>query len=429
MGRRDRPRGGRGAARARGEKVRTDITVPSVGESVSQGTLAAWLKADGDFVEEGSDLFELETDKATMTVPAPATGLLRIRTPAGSDVSVGAVVGSIEAAEAQATKTDAPQVIAPDAAAPRHAETAAANATPPLSPSVRRIVTESGVSPEEIKPTGPRGRITKADALRASRPHEAPAGSGAPEVPHIDGGLPSEGRRRVPLSTIRKRIAERLVEAQRNTAYLTTFNDIDMEKVAELRSRYRDEFEKDHGVRLGFMSFFVKAACIALREIPDVNAMIEGDEVVYNDFCHIGVAVSTDRGLLVPVIRHAEQKSLAEIETTVAELATRARDKKILPDELSGGTFTITNGGVFGSLMSTPLPNYPQAAILGMHAIQRRPVVAGSQVTGDERIVIKPMMYVALTYDHRLIDGREAVTFLRRVKELVEEPDRLLLEV
>ncbi len=225
------------------------------------------------------------------------------------------------------------------------------------------------------------------------------------------------------MSTIRKRIAEKLVEAQRTTAYLTTFNEVDMERVMSLRSRYKEEFERVHGVKLGLVSFFVRACCIALAEYPEVNARIESDEIVYSDACHIGVAVSTDRGLLVPVIRGAERLGLAAVETAVADLAARARDRKILPDELAGGTFSITNGGVFGSLLSTPLPNYPQTAILGMHTVQRRPVAVGDQV------VVRPMMYVALTYDHRLIDGREAVGFLRRVKELVEDPDRQLLEV
>ena len=436
----------------------TEIKVPSVGESVTQGTLAQWLKADGDYVEEGSDLLELETDKATVTVPAPASGVLHIRVAAASDVTVGAIVGAIDTEAPRPAAAPAPKSAAEprrEAAAEKPASPAAAPASaaaaprpaplahteaprqptskpaaPPLSPSVKRIVAEAGISADEMTPTGPRGRITKEDALKAATSREPtiaapPQGSG----PVTSEGLPSAGRKRVPLSTIRKRIAERLVEAQRNTAYLTTFNEVDMEKVSLMRSRYREEFEKDHGVKLGFMSFFVKACCIALKEMPDVNAMIEGDEIVYNDHCHVGVAVSTERGLLVPVIRQAESKSLAELETTVADLATRARERKILPDELAGGTFTITNGGIFGSLLSTPLPAYPQTAILGMHAIQRRPVVVGSQAAGDERVVIKPMMYVALTYDHRLIDGKDAVTFLRRVKELVEEPDRLLLEV
>ncbi len=412
--------------------MKVSITVPSVGESITRGTLSAWLAAEGAYVEEGGDLFELETDKATVTVPAPASGGVHITVAAGTDVDIGAAVGEIDtdvkkAAAAAPAPQPAPVPAAPKAAAPAPAAKPAppaavrppihpaASAAPSLSPSARRIAEESGLQPSAIPGTGRGGRVTKADAMAA-----ASARAAAPLEPRA-------GKRRVPLSTIRKRIAEKRVEAQRTTAYLTTFNEVDMEKVSELRSRYREEFEKDHGVKLGFMSFFVKACCLALREMPDVNAMLEGEEIVYNDSAHIGVAVSTERGLIVPVVRNADRLSLAEVEAAIADLALRARDRKILPDELSGGTFTITNGGVFGSLMSTPLPNYPQTAILGMHAIQRRPVAVGAGA--EEKIVIKPMMYVALTYDHRLIDGRDAVLFLRRVKELVEDPDRLLLEV
>jgi 2-oxoglutarate dehydrogenase E2 component (dihydrolipoamide succinyltransferase) len=397
--------------------VKQEIKVPSVGESVTQGVLSAWLKAEGAWVEEGSDLFELETDKATVTVPAPASGALSITVAAGAEVKIGAAVGFLDAAAAR------PAAARP-AAAP--AGTPAARTSPAaatLSPAVRRVVEERGLSASAITGTGPGGRITKEDAL------DAPAGSAsaAPAAPRPAAppapAAPAAEDRRVPLSTIRRRIAERLVEAQRNTAYLTTFNEVDMERVSALRTRYREDFERIHGVRLGFLSFFVRAACIALREHPDVNARIEGDEIVYNGSCHVGVAVSTERGLLVPVVRSAETLSLAGLEAAVADLAARARDRKIMPDELAGGTFSITNGGVFGSLLSTPLPSYPQTAILGMHAIQRRPVAVG------EEVVIRPMMYVALTYDHRLIDGREAVGFLKRIKELVEDPERQLLEV
>ncbi len=502
---------------------------------MTRGILSAWLSAQGDYVEEGSDLFELETDKATVTVPSPASGALSIDVAAGTEIAIGASVGFIDTdvragvsvpppsparpdapavapepapevpppqarvPEVPSRQERAPQQKPPGGRAPAAPEPDLGQAQPALSPAARRVAEEAGLSAEEISGTGRGGRITKEDAVNAaarkrrgatggnggrvsggqaprskelgweaadraagpqapgaqaapgmpagpqapgpsaasqasgapSTGRQAPGGQAAPRAPSAgrQAAPGAAGRRRVPLSTIRKRIAERLVEAQRNTAYLTTFNEVDMEKVMDLRSRYRDEFERDHGVKLGFMSFFVKACCLALRELPEVNAMIEGDEVVYNDSCHIGVAVSTERGLLVPVIRDADDKSLAELETITADIAVRARERKILPDELSGGTFTITNGGVFGSLLSTPLPNYPQTAILGMHAIQRRPMAAGDRAKGDERIVIKPMMYVALTYDHRLIDGRDAVTFLRRVKELVEDPDRLLLEV
>jgi 2-oxoglutarate dehydrogenase E2 component (dihydrolipoamide succinyltransferase) len=366
--------------------VRQEIRVPSVGESVTQGILAAWLKADGDRVEEGGDLYELETDKATVTVPSPASGVLSISVSAGTEVTIGQVVGSVE------TGAEAPVVSAAEAGTVARAASAPA-ATPAPKPTTPL--------PAAVQPSaGP----NIAGPLIASPPIHGP---------------PAD---RVPMSTIRKRTAERLLDAQRRTASLTTFNEIDMERVMEIRSRYRDEFERLHGVKLGLLSFFVKACCRALAEFPVVNARIEGEEIVYNKSMDIGVAVSTDRGLLVPVVRNADRLSFAQLESAIADLAARAREKKILPDELAGGTFSITNGGVFGSLLSTPLLNFPQSAILGMHAIQRRPIADG------DRVVIHPMMYVALTYDHRLIDGREAVSFLVRVKQLVEDPVRLFLE-
>jgi 2-oxoglutarate dehydrogenase E2 component (dihydrolipoamide succinyltransferase) len=365
--------------------MKLDITVPSVGESVSQGILSSWLKAAGDRVEEGTDLFELETDKATVTVPAPASGLLAIAVEAGTEVTIGQVVGQVD--------TDA----------------AAASAPAPAKTSTPKRT--AGPSPAAAQPTPPRA---------AAQPTQAPAAP-PPAIRH-------EGERRVPMTTLRKRIAERLVEAQHATASLTTFNEINMQKVSDLRTRYRDEFERAHGVKLGFMSFFVKACCLALAEMPVVNARIEGNEVVSRDALDIGVAVSTDRGLLVPVMRDAGKLGLAAIEIAIADLAARARDRKILPDELAGGTFSITNGGVFGSLLSTPLLNYPQSAILGMHTIQRRPVAETGPDGKSEQVAIRPMMYVALTYDHRLIDGKEAVRFLVRVKELVEDPWRLFIE-
>ncbi len=403
--------------------MKLEVKVPSVGESVTKGILSTWLVAEGAVVEEGTDLFELETDKATVTVPSPGSGALAIAVPAGTEVEIGSLVAHID------TDVTAP---APVAAAPRGDEApkgdaAAKAAAPkggpapeaPLSPSVRRIVAESGLSPAAVTPTGPRGRITKGDALRAVAEQRAGAAVAQPAAPARS---PGAAPRRQPLSTIRKRIAEKLVEAQRNTAYLTTFNEVDMHEVMELRVRYREEFERLHGIKLGIMSFFVRACCIALAEVPEVNAMIDGDEIVYHPSCDIGVAVSTERGLLVPVVRGAEAMGLAALERAIADLAARARERTIMPDELAGGTFSITNGGVFGSLMSTPLPNYPQAAILGMHAIQKRPVAI------DDQVVVRPMMYVALTYDHRLIDGKDAVGFLKRVKELVEDPVRQLLE-
>ena len=370
--------------------MKKEITVPSVGESVTQGILASWLRPAGEQVEEGSDLFELETDKATVTVPAPASGALSITVAAGTEVTIGQVVGSIDT-EAAAAPAPAAPASAPAAAAPAHAAAASAPATAQSSAAVR-----------------------------------APARAPAPQPqPEPQASQPRPGRR-VPMTNLRKRIAERLVEAQHSTASLTTFNEVNLQKVVDLRSRYKEEFERAHGVKLGFMSFFVKACTLALAEMPVVNARIEDGEIVYPESMDIGVAVSTDRGLLVPVIRGADRLGLAALESAIADLAARARDRKVLPDELVGGTFSITNGGVFGSLLSTPLLNYPQSAILGMHTIQRRPVA--EEGPAGELVVIRPMMYLALTYDHRLIDGREAVSYLKRVKELVEDPWRLFIE-
>jgi len=400
--------------------VKLDIKVPSVGESVTQGILASWLKAEGDHVEEGSDLFELETDKATVTVPAPATGSLSISVAAGAEVTIGQVVGAVDVEKTAPASRSTAKSSAAQASAPRY--------------------------PADLAPRPPAGQVAAAPAaptvVRAPEPAPAPQAPAAPQEPAGAPRYPAEsaayrdadsapvtlanGGRRVPMTTLRKRIAARLVEAQHATASLTTFNEVNMQKITDLRARYRDEFERAHGVKLGFMSFFVKACCMALAEMPVVNARIEGDEIVYSETFDLGVAVSTDRGLLVPVIRSADKLGLAGLESAIADLAARARDKKILPDELAGGTFSITNGGVFGSLLSTPLLNYPQSAILGMHTIQRRPVA--EQAADGEKVVIRPMMYVALTYDHRLIDGKEAVTFLRRVKELVEDPWRLFIE-
>jgi 2-oxoglutarate dehydrogenase E2 component (dihydrolipoamide succinyltransferase) len=374
-------------------QVKKEITVPSVGESVSQGILAAWLKAEGDRVEEGSDLYELETDKATVTVPAPASGALSISVAAGTEVTIGQVVGAIDS---EAAGVSTARAAAPAAAAAAAAPAAAA----PAAPAAKQA--------RALTPTAERSQ----PAARAPAPPAAPASNG--------------GARRVPMTSLRKRIAERLVEAQKSTASLTTFNEVNLQKVVDLRSRYKDEFERAHGVKLGFMSFFVKACILALREMPVLSAHIEDGDIVYPERLDIGVAVSTDRGLLVPVVRGADTRGIAELESAIADLAARARDRKILPDELAGGVFSITNGGVFGSLLSTPLLNYPQSAILGMHTIQRRPIA--EEGPGGEQVVIRPMMYLALTYDHRLIDGKEAVSFLKRVKELVEDPWRLFIE-
>jgi 2-oxoglutarate dehydrogenase E2 component (dihydrolipoamide succinyltransferase) len=371
-----------------------EVVVPAVGESVSQGTLSSWLKSDGEQVAEGEDLFELETDKATLAVPSPASGVLRIGVAQGSEVTVGQAVARIESG------ADAADVPRPAS------DTAPRVVAEAISGSAPGVVTEPTVS--EPKPEADRG----ASAERKARP-PAP------------GATVETGRtaRRVKMSAIRRRTAEKMVLAKRDAAHLTTFNEIDMSSVAVLRKSHGKAFEERHGVRLGLMSFFVKACCEALKAFPEVNASIDGDDIVYNDFQDIGVAVSTERGLLVPVLRNAERLSFSEIEKAIRSFAERAREKKLSPDELVGGTFTVTNGGVFGSLLSTPIPNPPQTAILGMHAIQNRPVALGEQV------VVRPMMYVALTYDHRLIDGREAVGFLLKVKQLVEDPLRFLLDV
>jgi 2-oxoglutarate dehydrogenase E2 component (dihydrolipoamide succinyltransferase) len=418
--------------------MKEDVLVPSVGESITSGILNSWIKKEGEQVEEGEDLFDLETDKATVAVPAPADGTLHILIQEGQEVEIGQVVGDLTVPEDSAPTAEG-----------KKEEKRAASVTPPttrsstaaleiadLSPAVRRIVKEHGLSVGDLKGSGPKGRITKEDALRAAKVKKqtgaAPAQAAA--APALSNGgqavaspaarVPAAERQtRVPMSRLRQTIANRLVQARHEIALLTTFNEINMENVMALRKRYGEQFEKNHGVRLGFMSFFVKACCQALQRFSEVNAMIDGQEIVYNNFYDIGVAVSTERGLLVPVLRDADMMSFAEIEGSIRDLAQRARDKKIAPDELAGGTFTITNGGVFGSLLSTPLPNYPQTAILGMHAIQKRPIVV------DDQVVIKPMMYVALSYDHRLIDGREAVQFLVAVKTLIEDPQALLLDV
>jgi len=405
--------------------VKKDITVPSVGESVTQGILAAWLKAAGDQVEEGSDLFELETDKATVTVPAPAGGVLAISVAAGTEVTIGQVVGSIDLEAVGTTAPQAAQAPAPAASAASKPAPAAARPAAPAPSSPRPAPSASAASAPPARAPSP-SAAPAASRPAAAPPAAPPAGTSAAPPAGRAAGTSADGGQRVAMSTLRKRIAERLLEAQRSTASLTTFNEVNLQKVVDLRARYKDEFERAHGVKLGFMSFFVKACTLALAEMPLVSAHIEGDEIVYPDAMDVGVAVSTERGLVVPVIRGADGLGLAQLESAIADLAARARDRKILPDELSGGVFSITNGGVFGSLLSTPLLNYPQSAILGMHAIQRRPVV--EEGPGGEQVVVRPMMYLALTYDHRLIDGREAVTFLKRVKDFVEDPWRLFIE-
>jgi 2-oxoglutarate dehydrogenase E2 component (dihydrolipoamide succinyltransferase) len=410
----------------------TDIIVPPLGESVTEATVARWLKSQGDAVAVDDPLVELETDKVTLEVNAPAAGMLaEILVPKDGNVSVGGVLGRISdgAGKPAAKVTAAPAPKPAPAPAPAvKAVSPAPDAVARSGPAVRRLVEENNVDTARIPPSGRDGRLTKGDVLNAleKSPAPSPAAPAAPTLKPTAPSIPRETgplEERVRMTRLRRRIAERLKEAQNTAAMLTTFNEADMTEVMALRERYRAEFEKKHGVRLGFMSFFVKACIVALKEIPAANGEIDGDDIIYKNHYDIGVAVGTDQGLVVPVLRDADRLDFADIEKHVADLGHRARDGKLKLEELSGGTFTITNGGVYGSLMSTPILNPPQSAILGMHKIQNRPVVVGDQ------IVARPMMYLALSYDHRLVDGREAVTFLVRFKECIEDPERLLFGV
>jgi len=438
-----------------------EIKVPSVGESVTEALLAEWFKEDGDAVAKNEPLFVLETDKVTLEVEAEAGGQLKILVAEGETVAIGTVVGEIDteaapaesaedekSSEEKAEKTEAPAPApdeekasssavkaaeTPDASeakqsrsaekepAPSEAKPAPSDGEGPLlSPAVRRLVAEHDLDPAAVKGTGPGGRVTKGDVLLylEGQPAEeaAPraAASAAEEAPE---------ERRQTMAPIRRRIAERLLAAKQNTAMLTTFNEIDMSRAMAMRSAYKDTFQKKHGIGLGFMSFFVKACVEALQEIPEINAFVDGDEIVYHRYCHIGIAVGAPKGLVVPVLRRAGQMSFAAIEQAIADYVAKIKENRLELSDLEGGTFTISNGGVYGSLLSTPILNMPQSGILGMHKIEKRPVVV------DDEIVIRPMMYVALSYDHRIVDGKGAVTFLRRVKEFVENPERMLLEV
>jgi len=389
----------------------TQILVPTLGESVTEATVAKWFKAPGEAVKADETLVELETDKVTVEVPAPASGVLtEIAVAVGGTVAVGAVLGLIEAGAAQ------PAAAAPVAAAAPAAPAAPAPAAaaPAVMPSARKIAADAGLDPATLDGTGKGGRVTKGDVLSALA---APAA--APAAPAVE-----RREERVRMTRLRQRIAERLKAAQNTAAMLTTFNEVDMTALFDLRNRYKDGFEKKHGVKLGFMSFFVKACVAALKEWPAVNAEIDGEDLVYKKYYDIGVAVGTPQGLVVPVLRGADTLSFAGVEQEIGALGKKARDGKLTMADLTGGTFTISNGGVYGSLMSTPILNPPQSAILGMHKVQQRPVVLA-----DGSIVARPMMYLALSYDHRIIDGREAVSFLVRVKDAIEDPSRLLLEV
>jgi 2-oxoglutarate dehydrogenase E2 component (dihydrolipoamide succinyltransferase) len=409
-----------------------EIKVPAMGESVTEATVARWFKKEGESVKRDEPLVELETDKVTVEVPAPADGAIEtISVKTGDTVQVGALLGSIAegkagaAPKAEAPKSEAPKPETPKPAPKAEAPKPAAAPTPaidaPAMPSARRLAEESGIPTSSVSGTGKDGRVTKGDMLaaleaRANKPSPAPT---LPSGPRANAAREEV----VPMSRLRKTVALRLKESQNTAAQLTTFNEVDMTAVMAARATYKEAFEKKHGVKLGFMGFFAKAVVAALKEIPNLNAEIEGDNIVYKNYYDIGIAVSTERGLVVPVVRDADLLSLAGVEKAIADFGTRARDNKLKLEELQGGTFSITNGGVFGSLMSTPILNTPQSGILGMHKIQPRPMAIG------DKIEIRPMMYLALSYDHRLVDGREAVTFLVRVKDNLEDPQRLLLDV
>ncbi|MBV2227242.1 MAG: 2-oxoglutarate dehydrogenase complex dihydrolipoyllysine-residue succinyltransferase [Sphingobacterium mizutaii] len=412
-----------------------EIKVPSVGESITEVTLAQWLKQDGDYVEMDENIAELESDKATFELPAEKAGILRIIAQEGDTLEIGAVVCTIEDGDAPAGSGDAPakKEEAPAAQAESKPAQAEADESPETydagtaSPAAAKILREKGIDPSTIKGTGKDGRITKEDAEKAqaapAKAESKPAAPAAAVTPSAPVSVGERVERREKMSSLRKTIAKRLVAVKNDTAMLTTFNEVNMQPIMDLRAKYKDTFKEKHGIGLGFMSFFTKAVTTALKEWPAVNARIEENELVYSDFADISIAVSAPKGLVVPVIRNAESMALYQIEKAIAELATKARDNKLTIDEMTGGTFTITNGGVFGSMMSTPIINAPQSAILGMHNIIQRPIAENGQV------VIRPMMYIALSYDHRIIDGRESVSFLVRVKQLLEDPARLLLEV
>jgi len=407
-----------------------EIKVPAMGESVTEATISKWFKKEGDAVKRDEPLLELETDKVTVEVPSPADGAIEsISVQAGATVQVGALLGAIAEGKAgSAAATTKPAAAKPEAPKPAPAPVAPApKADAPAMPSAKRISEESGVPLSSVAGTGKDGRVTKGDMLGALESRQNSARSSAPApvaAPAPSGPRANEAREeRVAMTRLRKTIALRLKESQNTAAQLTTFNEVDMTAVMGLRTTYKDAFEKRHGVKLGFMGFFTKAVVAALKDLPNVNAEIEGDNIVYKNYYDIGIAVSTERGLVVPVVRDADHLSLAGIEKAIGDFGMRARDNKLKLEELQGGTFSITNGGVFGSLMSTPILNSPQSGILGMHKIQPRPMAIG------DKIEIRPMMYLALSYDHRIVDGREAVTFLVKVKENLEDPQRLILDV
>lgn len=400
-----------------------EIKVPAVGESITEVTIASWTKKDGAMVKLDEVVASIESDKATLDISAPKAGKLKILVKEGETVAIGAKIAEVD--EAVSTDTESPAVSAPKTPEPMSAQPTQDKNFP--SPAAAKILAEKGVDAGSVQGSGRDGRITKGDALLAQAPQPIPLKTGDSELRSLAhqtmANSLSREIRREKMSGLRKTIATRLVNAKNTTAMLTTFNEVDMSAVMEIRKKYKDAFKEKHGVGLGFMSFFTKACCVALKAYPAVNGMIDGNELVYHHYADVGVAVSTPRGLVVPIIRNAESMGMAQIESKIIELAGRARDGKITIDEMQNGTFTITNGGIFGSMLSTPILNAPQSAILGMHNIVERPVAVNGQV------VIRPIMYLALSYDHRIIDGRESVSFLKTVKEMLEDPSRLLLDI
>ncbi len=401
-----------------------DVVVPSVGESISEVTIASWMKNDGDFVKLDEPICSIESDKATLEISAPKAGKLKIVVAEGETVAIGAKIAMVDETQTAGASAPAAAAPAPQATAPTQSTSGDKNFP---SPAAGKILAEKGVDPSSVAGSGKDGRITKADALSAQAASAPAAKTQDADLKNLAAqtiaGSFSRDIRREKMTGLRKTIATRLVNAKNTTAMLTTFNEVDMSAVMELRKKYKDAFKEKHGVGLGFMSFFTKAATQALKMYPAVNGMIDGNELVYHNYADVGVAVSTPKGLMVPVIRNAESMSFAGIESKIIELAGKARDGKITIDEMSGGTFTITNGGIFGSMLSTPILNAPQSAILGLHNIVERPVAVNGQV------VIRPIMYLALSYDHRIIDGRESVSFLKAVKEMIEDPSRLLFDL
>jgi 2-oxoglutarate dehydrogenase E2 component (dihydrolipoamide succinyltransferase) len=404
-----------------------EVKVPPVGESITEVTIASWLKQEGEHVELDEPICEIESDKASVELPAPQAGVLKINAQEGDTIEIGAVIASIEEGEGtktvippipQNTPTDKTEIIQTKKLDLKTDQKIA-------SPAAQKMINENNINIQDVSGTGKDGRVTKADVQKATTIKHETNQKPLELVDPVENesGTQQRAVTRKKMTGLRKTIAKRLVQAKNTTAMLTTFNEVDMQAVMDLRKKYKESFKEKHEVGLGFMSFFTKAVCLALKQVPGVNAQIDGNEIVYHDYCDIGVAVSTPKGLVVPVVRDAQNLGLAQIEKNILDLALRARDNKISIDEMQGGTFTITNGGVFGSMLSTPIINYPQSAILGMHNIVQRPVAI------DGKVEIRPIMFVALSYDHRIVDGKESVTFLKTIKEYIEDPARLLLEV